>query len=570
MLRRLKNSAHIHFLFVILFVIVLLAPAVALRAQPLNQKHGFTRQDTLRGTVGPERAWWNVLKYEIQVKPDFKKKEITGYAQITAAVLKAGKTLQLDLQQPMELDSVIYYDDNKQSSALGYQREGNVFHVDFGNQLTSKSFIIRAYFHGKPKEAKNPPWDGGWIWKKDANGAPWMSVACQGLGASVWYPCKDHQSDEPDNGATLTMVVPDTLVAVGNGRLKSESRSAGLATYTWEVANPINIYNIVPYIGKYTHFGETYKGEKGKLDCDYWVLNYNVEKAKAQFTQVPKMLKCFEYWFGPYPFYEDGYKLVESPHLGMEHQSAVAYGNQFKNGYLGRDLSGSGHGLKWDFIIVHESGHEWFANNITSNDIADMWIHEGFTAYSETLFTTCESGVQAGNEYVIGTRTNMRNDMPVIGHYGVQQEGSGDMYYKGANMLHNIRQIIDNDEKFRKILRGLNSEYFHKTVDTKDVEAYISKEAGKNFSKVFDQYLRSTKIPVFEYAVDKGNITYRWTNCVKGFNMPVKIHGEGKSQWLTPSEDWKTGKLGPEYSNGIVADPNLYITTKKTDISSVY
>jgi aminopeptidase N len=366
------------------------------------------------------------------------------------------------------------------------------------------------------------------------------------------------------------MIVPDTLVAVGNGRLKSESKKGGLATYTWEVKNPINNYNIVPYIGKYSHWTETFKGEKGKLDCDYWVLTENLEKAKAQFTQAAKMLKCFEYWFGPFPFYEDGYKLVESPHLGMEHQSAVAYGNKFENGYLGRDLSGSGHGLKWDFIIVHESGHEWFANNITSNDIADMWIHEGFTAYSETLYTTCEFGVQAGNEYVIGTRSNMKNDIPVIGHYGVQQEGSGDMYYKGANMLHTIRQIIDNDEKFRRILRGLNSEFFHKTVDTKDVEAYISREAGKNFSKVFDQYLRSTKIPVFEYAIDKGNITYRWSNCVKGFNMPVKIVGEGKTQWLTPSEDWKTGKLGPEFSKGLTVDPNLYVTTKQTESKSIY
>ncbi|RYY10615.1 MAG: M1 family peptidase, partial [Chitinophagaceae bacterium] len=386
----------------------------------------------------------------------------------------------------------------------------------------------------------------------------------------VWYPCKDHQSDEPEQGASLTMIVPDTLIAVGNGKLKSKFAGKGLATYTWEVTNPINIYNIVPYIGKYASWKETFAGEKGKLDLEYWVLETNLEKAKTQFQQVPKMLKCFEHWFGPYPFYKDGFKLVESPHLGMEHQSAVAYGNGYQNGYLGRDLSGTGWGLKWDFIIIHESGHEWFANNITTNDIADMWVHEGFTAYSETLFTTCEFGVEAGNEYVIGTRKAIQNDIPVIGKYGVNQEGSGDMYYKGSNMLHTIRQIIGNDEKFRKILRGLNSEFYHKTVDSKDVEAYISREAGKSLSKVFDQYLRTTTIPVLEYAMDKGQLTYRWTNCVKGFNMPVKIIGEGKSQIITPTPDWQTGKLGPEFAKGITADSNYFITTKKVDIKSIY
>jgi aminopeptidase N len=571
MFNRFKKRDNIHLLPVHFFAILQFFLVSGAIAQPLNKKQNFTRQDTLRGSIGTERAWWNVTRYDIQVKPDYLKKEISGYSQITASVLKPGKTLQIDLQMPMEIDSIVH-DKTLTGAAtlLAFEREGNAWHVNFPNNITDKNFVIRVYFHGKPKEARNPPWDGGWIWRKDKNGAPWMSVACQGLGASVWYPCKDHQSDEPDQGASLTMIVPDTLVAVGNGRLTSQSKTKGLATYTWEVKNPINNYNIVPYIGKYSSWTETFKGEKGKLDCEYWVLTDNLEKAKEQFAQAPKMLKCFEYWFGPYPFYEDGFKLVESPHLGMEHQSAVAYGNGFKNGYLGRDLSGSGWGLKWDFIIVHESGHEWFANNITSNDIADMWIHEGFTAYSETLFTTCEFGVQAGNEYVTGTRKNMSNDIPVIGKYGVQQEGSGDMYYKGANMLHTIRQIIDNDEKFRKILRGLNSEYYHKTVDTKDIESYISRESGKNLSKVFDQYLRSTQIPVLEYAIDKQNITYRWTNCVKGFNMPVKISGQSKTQWITPSEDWKTGKIGPEFVNGIKVDNNFYVTDKKTDIKNIY
>ena len=360
------------------------------------------------------------------------------------------------------------------------------------------------------------------------------------------------------------MAIPDTLVAVANGRfLGKQSFSPGMMTYRWAVHNPINNYNIVPYIGKYASWKETYTGEKGKLDCEYWVLDYNLQKAKQQFRQVPAMLKCFEYWFGPYPFYEDGYKLVESPHLGMEHQSAVAYGNKYQNGYLGKDLSGSGWGNKWDFIIIHESGHEWFGNNITTNDIADMWIHEGFTNYSETLFTECQFGKEAGSDYLTGIRKNIKNDIPIIGHYGVNQEGSGDMYPKGANLLHTVRQLINDDEKFRQILRGLNKTFYHKTVDSKDVEMYISKQSGIDLSKVFDQYLRTTQIPVLEYKTDKHSISFRWANCVEGFDMKVKVN-LGKEQWIQPSQSWETLHLADWYDGKTFkTDRNFYVQTKK-------
>ena len=431
---------------------------------------------------------------------------------------------------------------------------------------------IEIYYHGKPKEAIRPPWDGGWIWKKDEQGRPWMSVACQGLGASVWYPCKDHQSDEPDNGASLSIRVPDSLVAVGNGRLKEKKPNGDhTVTYTWAVVNPINNYNIIPYIGKYVTWHEDYTGEKGKLDCDYWVIDYNLEKAKKQFTQVSSMLKCLEYWFGPYPFYEDGYKLVESPHLGMEHQSAIAYGNRYRNGYAGKDLSQSGWGTKWDFIIVHESAHEWFANNITTNDIADMWVHEGFANYSETLYTECNYGKEAALEYVSGIRKLIANDIPIIGQYGVNQEGSGDMYYKGGNMIHNIRSVIGNDEKFRQILRGLNKDFYHKTVSTQEVEQYISKKAGIDFSKVFDQYLRTTQIPTLEYYFiadtkdkSKSNLFFRWTTCVPGFNMPLKINVSKSEQVsIMPTEAWKSVTIKLKDGTNII-NPNFYINWKQT------
>ncbi|HEX4851496.1 MAG TPA: M1 family metallopeptidase, partial [Puia sp.] len=396
---------------------------------------------------------------------------------------------------------------------------------------------IKVYFSGSPKESAKPPWDGGWIFAKDKLNRPWMTVACEGFGASSWYPCKDYLGDEPDSGASISIIVPDTLIGVGNGRLKQKTdHEDGTTTYQWEVVNPINNYNLVPYIGKYVHWHEIYQGEKGNLDCDYWVLDYNLNIAKTQFLAVDSMLKCFEYWFGPYPFYEDGYKLVESPHLGMEHQSAIAYGNKFRRGYAGKDLSKTGRGLNWDFIIVHESGHEWFGNNITVKDMADEWIHEGFTDYSETLYVEYYFGKEAGEEYVIGLRSSINNKFPIIGKYGVNNEPEDtDQYYKGGNLIHMIRQIIHHDTLFRKILRGLNKEYYHQTVKSKQIEDYISKASGINFSKVFDQYLRTTKIPVLEYKTKDHELFYRWTNCVKGFNMPVDVDCKGPRR-IVPTE----------------------------------
>lgn len=537
-------------------------------AQPLQKKMAFTRQDTLRGSITPERAWWNVLHYNINIDVNIEKKEITGYNQLTFDVVQAGKNkvMQIDLQNPMIIEKIT---DGKTS--YPFKREGNVYWIDFGERefkkTTSKETTsILIYFKGNPKVAVNPPWDGGWIWTKDAKGRPWVTVACQGLGASIWYPCKDYQGDEPEEGAIINVTVPSDLVAVANGREgpPGEERN-GKKNYSWRVASPINNYNIVPYIGHYVKFSEVYKGEKDLLSCDYWVLDYDLEKAKKQFGRdVKKMLKAFEHWFGPYPFYEDGYKLVESPHLGMEHQSAVAYGNHFQDGYLGMDLSGSGWGKKWDYIIIHESGHEWFANNITTNDIADMWIHEGFTMYSEVLFIEYYYGKKAGDEYCLGIRNNIANDIPLVGPYGVNQEGSGDMYNKGANLLHTIRQVINNDELFRTILRGLNKDFYHKTVDSKDVEEYFSKKAGKDLSKIFDQYLRTTKIPALEYKLSDKAISYRWTNCIDDFNMPVKIKDQKGETWLSPTTSWQTTKLATvNVASAPVFDNLFYMTAKQ-------
>lgn len=522
-------------------------------------KDNFTRQDTLRGSYGFGRTDWDVLRYDIALKPNISAKTISGSNKIT--FLDLGTTLmQLDMQEPMIVDSVIY-----KGQSVPLQREGNVYWITLRpSPLHSKAKPtqqqLTAYFHGRPLTAKRAPWDGGWIWSKDSLGRDWATVACQGLGASVWYPCKDHQSDKPDNGASLAITIPDTLVGVSNGRLLSSKKNDdGTITWKWEVKNPINSYNIVPYIGKYVHFGKTMQGEKGKLDLDYWVLDYNVIKAQKQFSIVPKMIACFENWMGPYPFYEDSYKLVDAPHLGMEHQSAVAYGNKYGMGYLGRDLSGSGWGLKFDFIVIHESGHEWFGNSITSKDLADMWIHESFTNYSETLFTECQYGQKAGSEYVIGSRKNILNDIPIIGQYGVNKEGSGDMYYKGANMLHTIRQIINNDILFKDILRGLSKEYYHQTVTSAQIEYYFIKKSGKDLSKIFDQYLRTIKIPELQYQLQGNNITYKWSNVVKGFDMPVKLTN---GLWIYPTEKFKKITTQNAGGNRLAVIPDFYITQK--------
>jgi len=510
----------------------------ATRAQLLTpEKAVYSHADSLRGSITPERAWWDLLKYDLTVIPSFNEKSLSGDNGITFKALSDGQTMQIDLQEPMNIKAITWG-----KKPLTFTREGNAFHVKFPKLIKAGSTeTIRISWSGIPKVAVRPPWGGGWIWNLDEKGRPWMTVACEGLGASAWFPCKDHLSDEPDSGVTMHIVAPDTLVAIGNGRLKDKKPNGnGTTTWTWSVTSPINSYDIIPYIGKYSNWTTVFKGEKGNLDCSFWVLDYHLEKAKPQFMQADTMLRAFEYWMGPYPFYEDGYKLVEAPHLGMEHQSNVAYGNHFANGYLGRDLSTTGWGLKWDFIIVHESGHEWFGNNITDKDAADMWVHEGFTNYTETLYTTYLYGVEAGNDYVIGTRKNIRNDKPIIGVYGVNKEGSGDMYYKGGNMLHIIRQIV-GDSAFRGMLHGLQKTFYHQTVTTQQVEEYMSNYAHKDFSKIFDQYLRSTKIPVLSYQSSGDVISYRWSNCVKGFNMPVKVFiGGAREQWITPTDEWQT------------------------------
>ena len=524
--------------------------------QFFEKDKSFTRQDTLKGSNTTFRNFWDVKKYDLSIEPDFDQKSIKGNNKISFEIVKdvTDPTFQIDLQQPMKADQV-----KANFPVTEYRQEGDFIWIKTKKSFKKgEKYTIDVTYSGNPVIAKNAPWDGGWVFTKDENGNPWMSVADEGIGASIWLPTKDIWSDEPDDGMVMKIITPKDLVGVGNGRLTGKKTEGNKTIYTWEVKNPINAYSIIPNIGKYVNFKDTFQGEKGRLDLDYWVLDYNLEKAKKQFQQVKPMLSAFEYWFGPYPFYEDSYKLVDSPYLGMEHQSNVAYGNGYQNGYLGTDFSGTGIGLNWDYIIIHESGHEWFANNITAKDQADMWIHESFTMYSEVLFTEKYMDKKSAETYAIGLRNKIENDVPVIGKYGVRNEGSGDMYPKGASMIHTIRQVINNDEKFRQILRSLSKDFYHQTVTTEQIENYINKKSGIDFSGVFNQYLRTVKIPTLEYSQKGETLKFRYTHIVKDLKLPIRIDGE---QIINPTEQWQTVKL--KKGTPVTFNRNYYINYKK-------
>lgn len=503
-----------------LILFLLLSPFLV-NGQLLSDKNEFSRKDSLRGQLTPLRTCYDVTYYHLDVDINIPKRSIAGSNLIKFKTIQDFNRIQIDLFDNMAIDKILY-----RGKQLKYTREFNAVFIDFPTQIKANTLdSILVYFSGTPHQANRAPWDGGFDWKKDSNNKPWVASANQGIGASLWWPNKDHQSDEPDS-VLISVTVPKELMNVSNGRLRNvENIGKKKTKYNWFVSNPINNYNIAINIGDYVHFQDSFNGEKGKLDIDYYVLRENIERAKPHFeANVKPMLKAFEYWFGPYPFYEDSFKLIETSHLGMEHQSGIAYGNRFLNGYLGRDGSGTGWGLKWDFIIIHEAGHEWFGNNITASDIADMWIHESFTNYSEALYIDYYFGKKAGQEYIHGNRRAIQNKTPIQGQYHVNNEGSGDMYNKGG-VLHNmIRTIIADDDKWRSILRGLNAKFYHQQVDYDDIVNFINQESGLNFNSIFEQYVKTTLIPVLCISETKdGKVQAKWKNTVENFEMPVYI-----------------------------------------------
>ena len=527
---------------------------ILLLSSLISVSQNFTRQDTLRGSITPQRAWWDLTYYHLDISVDPEKKYLKGSNTVHYKVLETSKEMQIDLQKPLKITRIV-----QGNKDLDYSLDGYSYFIKLKkNQKKGQIKSLKIFYEGTPKVAIRPPWDGGLTWTRDSNGKHFIASSNQGIGASIWWPNKDHMYDEVDS-MLISVNVPKDLINISNGRLRSIEDFGETKTFNWFVSNPINNYGVNINIGDYVSFSEVYDGEKGDLDMIYYVLRDNIERAKSQFKDAIKMMQAFEHWFGPYPFYEDSFKIVEVPYLGMEHQSSITYGNKYMKGYLGRDLSRTGWGLKFDYIIIHEAGHEWFANNITYKDIADMWVHESFTTYSENLFLDYHYGKEAASDYVIGTRAGISNSSPMIGTYGVNKRGS-DLYTKGANLLHTLRQIAKDDEIWRMILRGLNSEFYHQTVDTKQIEEYITSKIGFDLTTFFDQYLRDIRIPNLEYSISNGLLTYRWIDVIDNFTMPLEIEVLGKNIWIYPTTNKKSVKIN---SDKIKIDRDYYVKSLK-------
>ena len=527
----------------------------------------FTYSDSLRGNLSEFRSCYDVYYYDLDITvDDYQQKIINSYNNIHIKALSNFQTIQIDLFENLKIHSIQF-----EHKKLEFQRIHNAVFINFPRIINENEKIsFKVLYSGKPRVAVNPPWDGGFSWEKDNNGNPWVGVSCQGLGASSWWPCKDHQSDEPDS-MKITSTVRYPLQVISNGKKKSdktffsEELQSKANKSSWYVSYPINNYNVTLCIGDYKYFNDIHINNFDTLELDYYVLKYNYNKARDHFQQVNPMLECFEKYFGPYPFYKDGYTLIETPYLGMEHQSAIAYGNNYLPGYNGNKQFIAG--LDFDYIIVHETGHEWWGNSITTNDIADMWIHEGFCTYSEVLYVECIYGYDIMLKYVNNQKRSVRNDKPIIGPYNVNKKGSNDMYQKGSLMLHTLRNLIDNDSLWFSIIKGISEEFKYKIVDGIEIINYINEKVDLDLYYFFKQYLNNADIPIFEYKIQKNGrgstLLYRW-NAINDFNMNIKVNIGQKDLWLSPDSEWKEYGLGnADIKSFNVRDDLFYVNVKK-------
>lgn len=529
----------------------------------------FSLSDSLRGSLSSYRSCYDVYYYDLNVTIDDKNKElINSYNDFYITSLEDFDNIQIDLFSNLEINSIVFNE-----TKLNFKRKFNAVFIDFSEIIKKGENVkFRVNYDGKPRKAVNPPWDGGFSWDYDKNKNPWIGVSCQGLGASSWWPCKDHQSDEPDS-MRITCTVRSPLKVVSNGKLISNKSGYDLKlkskvnTSSWFVSYPINNYNVTLCAADYAHFSDYYLSNSDTLFLDYYVLTYNETKAKEHFKQVKPMLECFEEYFGQYPFINDGFSLVETPYLGMEHQSAIAYGNNYLPGYNGNKNFIAG--LDFDYIIVHETGHEWWGNSITTNDIADMWIHEGFCTYSEVIYVECMYGYDTMLEYVNNQKRFVRNDKPIVGPYNVNKKGSNDMYQKGSLMLHTLRNLINDDELWFSIIKGISIDFKYKVLDGKDIIEYINRKVDFNLSLFFNQYLFNSKIPILEYKIQKEGreyvLLYRW-NAIKDFDMKLLINDGEKNIWISPNSEWKEYTIGNvDIKNFSIRDDLFYVDTKKVD-----
>ena len=503
-------------------------------AQTPNNQPQFTQADSLRGGLRSERTNFDIKSYQLEVKIDPEKEFISGFNQIHFETTADAQRMQLDLFENMQIDSIVYH-----KQKLAYQRKFNAFFFEFPQKIKNETKdSLKVYYSGQPQIAENPPWDGGFVFDQDRQRRPHIGLAVQGTGASLWFPNKDHLKDEPES-ATINIIAPKELTAVSNGKKVGEKLAdEQFKKTTWQVTYPINNYNITFYLGHFEHFTDNYKD----LKLSYYPLDYNLPQAKKQFRQVKPMMQCFEEKFGSYSFKEDSYKLVESPYLGMEHQSAVAYGNHYRDGYRGVDLSGTGIGLEFDFIIIHESAHEWFGNAISAQDLADLWIHEAFATYAEAVYVECEFSKKKAVDYLNGIRKRIKNNKAIIGKYGVNNEGSSDMYYKGANFVHTLRTILKNDEKWWDLLKSFVSTYQYQTIKTDDVLSHFQSYYNIDLQPIFDQYLSHKKLPELLIKKKNDRLEIKWQTDVENFQMPIEIDYEDKKERFLVTNNWKALK----------------------------
>ncbi len=559
--------------YLIVFCLLLLAFCVSY-AQLTEQKKSYTRADTLRGALRAERTCYDVTFYDLNVKIDTGERSITGSNKIVFKTLEDFQTLQIDLFENMKIISIA-----SAGKELKYRREFNAVFVEMNARMkVGETGEIAVSYYGKPTVAKRAPWDGGFVWTYDKNGKLWAGVACEGEGASLWWPCKDYLGDEPDS-MRISCTIPDGLKCISNGNKEGEVLNTdGTNTFKWFVNYPINNYNVTLNIGDYVSFHDEYEaedkslpdyGQAGKLALDYYVMRYNLDKAKLQFTQVKPMLKCYEKYLGKYPFWKDGYALVETPYLGMEHQGAIAYGNKYLTGYAGSDYSRIG--LDFDYIIIHETAHEWWGNSVTCKDLADMWIHEGFATYTEAIYVECMFDYNTALKYINAKKAHVGNKKPVVGKYDVNDEGSGDMYAKGALFLNTLRHVVNDDKLWWSLIKGMSDTTFKmKNIGYEDVVKYFNLKTGIDLTAVFDQYLKYADIPVFEYKLKKQKkgefeLSYRWQTDVKNFKMLAFISFGGNSkQLINATNDFQTLtiKLKKETDFNVNEDL-MYIEVKK-------
>ena len=518
-------------LFLKAFLLLITITSASLSAQYFHDS--FTKYDTLRGSLGPYRSNYDVLSYELDLQVLIERKEIRGSNIIKFKCTESLDSIQLDLFKNMYIDSIVFLNEN-----IGFRRDSHHVFIGFPWELMKdNTHFIEVYYHGMPIIAKNAPWNGGFVWKKDKNGLDWVGVACEGVGASLWWPNKDHLSDEPED-MKIHLSVPSHLVGVSNGRLYKQRRLRnGYTKYSWKVDNPINNYNVTLNIGDYEYFSDIYINEdEDSLELEYYVLAYNLDTARKHFEQVQGMLECFESFLGPYPFYEDGFKMVETSYWGMEHQSCIAYGNNYRNNRWG-----------FDYIIVHESGHEWFGNSLSCSDHAEMWLHESFTTYMESLYMECQKGEASAIDYLKSQRIFI-NKEPILGPMDVNFRYwvSSDMYYKGSWMLHTLRHVINDDVLWFDVLNIFASRFAKSNVTTKDFVKLVSEESGRNLDYFFEQYLNNSDLPVLKYKLKKKRkntleLQYMWESDVKGFRMPVKVRtSEDKYRMIFPDNQWKS------------------------------